>query len=292
MIALISCVFACALLVIAFKIFERFKISSLVAIVVNYFVAASINFIYDPSFTSIPQRMDEPWFLNGCILGGVFILNLIVMGLSTQKMGASVTSVASKMSLVITVIFTIIYFKESVNFLKIGGIVLAIVSVFFIVQINTKEMHRKFIFLPIILFIGGGFIDSFLKFNQEINISENDSELFAGVTFASAFVGGLIMLIVQLVRKKEIIDLKSVFAGLILGVINWLSIFMLLLTLKNSRLDSSTVYTYVNIGILLVVVASGVLIFKEKLRPIQWIGVVLAIGAIVLISIADVNKFI
>src|SRR5688572_11579425 len=238
MVELISCIIACASLVIAFKIFERFKISSLVAIVVNYLVAASINFIYEPSSVTIPERIHEPWFINACILGLVFIVNLFIMGLSTQKMGASVTSVASKMSPVLTVIFTIIYFKESADIVKIAGIILAIISVFFIVQINTKEMDRRFVFLPLILFIGGGFIDSFLKYNQHHYLKTEDLELlFAGVTFAAAFVGGSPILITRMLRGQEKINLRSIIGGVVLGVVNWLSIFTLLLTLKNPTWD-------------------------------------------------------
>jgi len=286
MVALIVCILSCAGLVIAFKVFEKFSISSLQAIVINYLVAAIINLCYAPGSATILEKINEPWFLNGCILGGVFIINLIIMGLSTQKMGASVTSVASKMSLVITVLFGIYYFNEEAGLFKIIGIILAVISVFFIVQINTKEINRKFIFLPLILFAGGGFIDSFINYNQKTVLNDSNSDLFAAVTFGVAFIGGLFMLIPRIITKKETINIKSIIAGVILGGVNWLTIFTLLLALEIPYWDSSTIYTTINIGILLTVVSCGVLVFKEKLTKVQWIGVLLAIGSIVLVSIA------
>lgn len=286
MVALIACILSCAGLVISFKIFEKFGISSLQAIVVNYIVAAIINLSYAPGASTMMEKINEPWFINGCILGGVFIVNLIIMGLSAQKMGASVTSVASKMSLVITVVFGVFYFKEEMGTFKIIGIILALISVFFIVQINTKEINRKFIFLPLILFIGGGFIDSFINYNKKTFLNDGNSDLFAAVTFGVAFIGGLLLLIPKVISKKEKLNIKSIGAGIILGAVNWLTIFTLLLALEIKNWDSSTIYTTINIGILLVVVSCGVLVFKEKLTKVQWMGVLLALASIVLVSIA------
>lgn len=286
MLDLILCIIACALLVIGFKIFEKLKITAFQAIVVNYGVASLIGFIYEPNSSQIIYQIHQPWFINGCILGLVFILNFYIMALSAQKIGASVTSVASKMSLVVTVLFGIFYLNELVNGFKIIGVLLALLSVFLIIQINSKELNKKFIVLPIILFWGGGFIDISLNYNQETYLKNGGSGLFSMTTFGAAFILGLIVLIYRLIAGKEIFKLKNIIGGIILGVVNWLSIFLLLRTLKNPAWDSSTAYTIINIGILLLVVIIGVLIFKERLNKKQWFGIVLALAAIILMSIA------
>jgi drug/metabolite transporter (DMT)-like permease len=162
-----------------------------------------------------------------------------------------------------------------------------LISVFLIVQINTKEINKKYILLPVILFVGGGFIDISLNYNQVVHLKEGGSGLFSTVTFSTAFLAGFILLIFQLIKKKEKIRFKNILGGTILGCINWFSIFFLLLALKNPQWDSSTIYTVVNIGILLLVVITGVLVFKEKLNSKQWIGVLLAFSAIILISLAS-----
>ena len=281
---LILCIIVCALLVIGFKIFEKLKIDSFQAIVVNYGVAGLIGFLYEPDSTTILSHINQSWFLNACILGIVFVISFYIMAKSTQKIGASVTSVASKMSLVITVLFGILYFHDAINAFKIIGIVIALASVFFIVQINPKEVNKKFIYLPVILFFGGGFIDISLNFNQVVHLKNINSGLFSTVAFTAAFIGGLMVLLYRLIAGKEKLRFKNIIGGIILGILNWLSIFLLLLTLKNPAWDSSTVYTIINIGVLLLVVFCGVLVFKEKLNTKQWIGICLAITAIVLIS--------
>ncbi len=288
MFELVFCIVACALLVIGFKIFEKLKIDAFQAIVVNYGTAGLIGFLVEPNSTTILNHIHQPWFLNGIILGIVFIINFYIMAQSTQKMGASVTSVASKMSLVITVFFGIIYFHESIDVYKIIGILLALASVLFIVQINPKEVNRKFIILPIILFFGGGFIDISLNYNQVVHLKEGGSGFFSMITFSAAFIAGFMVLIYRLISGKEEIRFKNIIGGIILGAINWFSIFLLLLTLKNPlwKDNSSTVYTIVNIGILLLVVLCGVFVFKEKLNRKQWLGIGLAVLAILMISLA------
>ena len=286
MVELVLCIIACALLVIGFKIFARLQISAFQAIVVNYGTAGLMGFLYEPGSAHILDKTGHQWFVNACILGGVFILNFYIMALSTQKIGASVTSVAGKMSLVITVLFGIIYFHEDVNMFKIIGVLLALASIFFVTQINTQEVDRKFIFLPLILFAGGGFIDISLNFNQVTHLKEGGSGLFSMTTFSSAFVIGMIILVYRMVKEQEKLHIKNIAGGIVLGIVNWFSIFLLLLTLKNPAWDSSTIYTIINIGILLLVVLCGVLVFKEKLNSRQWIGIALALTAIVFISFA------
>jgi len=284
MLELVLSVVACALLVIAFKVFEKLEIQSYPAIVINYGTAGLWGLLWLDHPEVIIHRIPEQWAINAIILGMVFVLNFYVMSLCTIKMGASVTSVASKMSLVITVLFGIIYFSESAGYIKIAGILLAIASVFFIIQIDTSTINKKYLFLPLILFVGGGFIDISLNFNQKVHLQPSESVLFATVTFLAAFVFGLFALIIQLLKRKNKLRWKEIVGGIILGTVNWFSIHFLFEALKKSGMDSSTAYTVINIGILLLVVSCGVLLFKEKLNKRQWIGIMLAFAAIALIS--------
>ena len=73
--------------------------------------------------------VDELWFYVALALGFLFIAIFNVMALTAQKNGLSVASVASKMSVIIPVLFGIIIYKESVGFYKILGIILALVAV-------------------------------------------------------------------------------------------------------------------------------------------------------------------
>jgi multidrug transporter EmrE-like cation transporter len=76
-----------------------------------------------------------------------------------------------------------------------------------------------------------------------------------------------------------------VIAGLVLGVPNYFSIYFIIKALKNG-MESSVVYPINHVGTVLFTSFLGVLIFKEKLIPKNYIGIVVAIVAIVMIAFA------
>lgn len=285
MIDITLCIIACALLVLGFKIFQKLGISAFQAIVINYGVAGLLGFILVEGSTNLNNAISSKWFVNACVLGFVFIFNFYILALSAQKLGASVTSVASKMSLVVTILFGVLYFGDVITPVKLIGIVLALGSIFLITQIRKQSDAGRYLWLPIVLFLGGGFIDIFLNFNQTVHFPNGGVALFSTYLFSSAFIFGLVTIIPRIVLKKEQFNLKSVIGGVLLGLVNWYSIFFLMASLKTPGWDSSTVYTVVNIGIVVVSVIAGVIVFREKLSRLQWLGIVIALIAITLISV-------
>jgi len=112
-----------SIIFVVFKLFSRFKINTLHAIVVNYFTASTLGLLlYNGAITiaSVPQ---QDWFFSAVALGFLFILIFNLMALTTQRSGLSVVSVATKMSVVIPILFGILYYKESLGFFKTTGII-------------------------------------------------------------------------------------------------------------------------------------------------------------------------
>src|SRR5690606_2669635 len=92
----LSILFATVLYVI-FKLFTRFKINTLHAIVVNYFVAFTMGFTTSSVAISPAVIYQSPWFLGALVLGLLFIFIFNIMAVTAQRNGLSVVSVASKM---------------------------------------------------------------------------------------------------------------------------------------------------------------------------------------------------
>ena len=101
---------------IIFKYFEKFKVTTFTAIVINYLFACITGFLAVKEGISIDRIISSPWFFNSVFLGIVFISLFNLMALTAQKLGPSVASIANKMALVIPVTFAIFYFQDSVNF--------------------------------------------------------------------------------------------------------------------------------------------------------------------------------
>ena len=99
-----------------------------------------------------------------------------------------------------------------------------------------------------------------------------------------AFITGLFVLGFQAVKGTLKITFKNIIAGVALGVPNYFSIYFLIQALRGNGLESSTVFTINNVAIVMFSTILGIVIFKEKLIPKNWLGVALAIISIILVA--------
>tara|TARA_R110001599_G_scaffold8439_5_gene40926 strand:+ start:2365 stop:3228 length:864 start_codon:yes stop_codon:yes gene_type:complete len=283
---LLSVFFSTSLFVI-FKYFDIYKIDTLKAIVVNYIVAFILGFVLAEESITFANIPDQPWFFGALVLGLLFVSIFFVMALTAQRNGVSVVSVAGKMSVVIPIIFGVILYNESLSTIKIIGIILAIVAVYLASVKNNLEKHKKAgLLLPVILFLGSGAIDTTLKYVEINFVSENEVSIFSGSLFGFAGVFGLIILLFKTIQKREVFGVKNLIAGIVLGIPNYYSIVFLIKALQTKGIESSTLFTINNVGIVVVSTLVGLLIFKESFSLKNKIGIALAVIGIVLVAVA------
>jgi drug/metabolite transporter (DMT)-like permease len=288
MLFLILSILSSSAIMIIFKLYDRFKVNTSDAIVINYWVAAALSFILDPTGIAVHGASVQPWFYNAMIMGILFITLFNVIGLSTQKIGVSVTSVANKMSLIMPVLFAVFFLNDSVNFIKISGIIIALFSVFLTTRSDQRsDIDQRYVFFPLIVFIGSGFIDTFFKYNEEFTLGKNGLEPFLAWIFLTASVLGLGVLIVQFIRHKKIPNKKALIGGLVLGIPNYFSVFFLVKSLGLPGIESSVVFPVNNMSIVAVSALAGIFFFREKVSKINLIGVVLCLLAIACIAFSE-----
>lgn len=288
MIFLIFSILISSALYVIFKYFGVFKVDSVQAIVVNYLVAGATGLIMtdmDMGFTGLP--LDVVLFAGG--MGILFFSIFNVMALTAQRNGVSVAAVASKMALVIPVFFGVVLFQESLGVYKFFGVIIGLISVYFVsVKAANTQSLKAYLGLPLLLFLGSGLIDTGLKYAQEVLISNRQEAVFSASIFFAAFVFGMLYLLFSLLygkRTTALLNPKNIVAGVVLGIPNFFSIFFLLKALQ-SGVDGIVVFTINNIGIVLLSTLFGVLIFKEFLKKKNWIGIGLAVAAIGLIALS------
>jgi len=272
-------------LFVVFKLFEVLKINTLQAIIINYLVASILGFYLSDIPINLQQITQESWFYGAFLLGILFISVFNLMALTSQRNGLSVASVASKMSLVIAVLFGIVYYKESANYIKVMGIVLALIAVYLTsIKEEKKEVLKKSSLLfPVLLFLGSGFIDTSLKFIETSYVREGGVPIFSATIFAFAFLFGLLFFVVKIVKGDVQFHYKNVLGGILLGVPNYFSIVYLLKALSAESMQSSTAFTLNNVGIVILSTLLGLLLFKEKLSAKNWLGVLIAIVGVYLV---------
>lgn len=286
MIYLILSVLSSVVIFVVFKLFDRFKINILHAIVVNYIVACASGLIAYDSPISISEIVNYDWFYYTLALGALFIVVFNLMGITTQRSGLSVVSVATKMSVVVPILFGLFYYKESFGYLKIIGVLLALIAVY-LTSIKSKEgivFERKTLIFPLLVFIGSGIIDTSLKYLENSFVAENDVPIFSSTIFGSAGIIGILILIYLAIQGKFKFEFKNVLGGIALGIPNYCSIYFLVKALRSSILDSSGIFTVNNVAVVMVSTLIGILLFQEKLSSKNWIGIVLAIASIFLVA--------
>ncbi len=291
MIYLLGSILVFTFIFIVFKLFERFKINTLQAIVVNYIVAfatsvAAYNNQIGIKSISISKIIEMDWFYYTFGLGFLFIIVFVFIAKVTQFNGLSVASVATKMSVIIPIIFGLIYYKESLGLSKGLGILFALAAVY-LVSVKSKDfikLQKKDVYLPILVLLGSGIIDTSIKFLEEAYIDENDISLFSSIIFLSAAILGILIVGYQLFAKSIKLEIKNIIGGIALGVPNYFSIYFLVKALRSDILESSGIFVVNNVAIVTLSTIAGIILFKEKLLAKNWVGISLAILSIILIS--------
>jgi len=233
------------------------------------------------------------WIPVSILIGFLFIVMFFLVARSSNEAGISVTTVASKMSVVFPISFSMMIDpSDQLTLLKSAAVFATLTGVMLTIYEPGKSLQaRKRTFLPLVLFIGMGLVDSLVKFAQHSYVSDRETALFSAVLFTMAFLTGMVILPF---RKEGISEFKKKAVwwwGLLLGIVNFGSIYLMVSALNHvneygSRIDSSIIYGANNIGIVSLSVLAGLVIFHEKLRTVNWIGIGISAGAIVLFSIS------
>ncbi len=265
-----------------FKLFNKYNINTLQAIVVNYITACICGSLLYEGQIRPSEIIQTDWFFAAIGLGFLFIAIFNVMALTAQKNGLSVASVASKMSVIIPVIFGIYVYNESIGSQKIIGIILALIAVY-LTSVKQKDdaILTQSIYLPIILFFGSGIIDTSVN-----HFAPDDGiPIFSATIFGIAAIIGFVILGYRTIKHKEYFKLKSVPFGITLGIVNYCSIYFLLKALRVDGFESSSLFTINNVAIVAISTLIGLLLFKEKISSKNWIGILIALVSIILVTL-------
>lgn len=271
--------FCMALLYFIFKVFERREVPLLPAIVVNYFTAALCGAIVTSPW---PGGIPSTLLLPAAGLGLLFITIFYLTALSTQRAGVAATSVAGKMSLVLTVLFTVIFMHERPTEMGWAGIVLALIAVPLASCTIGAPGARGAWVLPTLLFFGNAAIDISLNLVQRNLLEPRTEAMFPMLVFAVAGLLGLAYLRLRS-QHAALAQPKALVGGLLLGTVNYASLYFLVAALARSGFGTSSVFPLMNIGVILFSTAIGLFLLRDRLSRVQWAGIALAVLAMVMI---------
>ncbi len=281
-------IFLSSLIFVLFKVFPRFKIDTFQAIVFNYISAFLCGYILYGSDLKEEAWENTNWIFYVVLAALLFISLFVLMGKSAQKNGMAITSVAVKMSMAVSVLGMVFIYNEQLPFFKIIAILLAFSGVI-LVSFSKKSIDSKqqTWWMLLILFFGSGILDLLLNYVQKTQVDVISTALFSAFGFGLASLIGLGILIAQIIRRRTRIEFRNVIGGVILGVPNFFSIFLLMRAYNSVTWSDSSVLAVINVAIVCISTFLGTLIFSEKISWAKGLGLCCSLLAIYLFYLVN-----
>jgi drug/metabolite transporter (DMT)-like permease len=221
-------------------------------------------------------------WLPSALLGVLFVSIFSLQGLSAQRAGAARTTIAGRMSLVLTVLGIVLLFHERITMLSIIGIGVAIVGLLLTTASSKGETDKRSWILPSLIFLGCGAADVIVNAAQRVRTTSLNEAAFTTMCFGGASTVSAIVLTVRGPRAA-LAHRRTWIGGIVLGIVNYASLLFLVLALGEGALPASSIFPLMNIVAILFATTAGITLFKERLSVRQWIGIACCITALVLI---------
>lgn len=286
---LIICILTNTVIGFIFKMFPKYGVNTLQAIVVNYFVCVTMAGLVLGEFPIVSNVHQTEWFPFALFLGFIFITGFNITALSFQKLGVTLTTIMQKMSLLLTVPVSIYMYNEDINAWKIFGLLAGLIAIYLTNQPNKEELDKAknlpkwMIILPIIVWLISVCIETVLQYVETKILGGMGGLNFVATLFGIAGMVGLITVIVGLVSGRLVFSYKNIIAGIVLGVPNFFSIYLIIVAISEGW-EGSKFFPYNNISIITLSAVMAYLFFSEKLSKVNMAGVALAVSAIWMIS--------
>ncbi|WP_237487954.1 EamA/RhaT family transporter [Hufsiella arboris] len=263
---------------------KRYQIDISQAVTWNYLAAILLTLVFfrpnlGVSVTSGPLSI---YLLLGILLPSLFM----IIGLAIRFTGIVRTDVAQRLSLFVPLLASFFFFGESLNALKLTGIIVGLTAVVCSIPWTEKSTRNEnssySIILLLTVFIGMGLIDVLFK-QVALNktVPYTSSLLYI---YLLSFIISMIILVSLFLAKKIRFHWINVFCGLILGLFNFGNILFYLKAHQAESARPSLIFTSMNIGVIAIGALVGLIIFKEKLSTLNKVGIALALISIIILS--------
>ena len=284
---LLFSILSSSLIFVIFRLFPRYRVNTFHAIVFNYFTAFACGILLFGNELS-SNSFNGDWPLFAVIAGILFITLFILMGLSSQQNGVALTSIAGKMSIAVSFMLMLFLYHEPFTFLKMLGIMLAFSGIFLITWNgrSTVSESQGSLWMLVTLFFGSGILDLILNYVQKYHLENLSASLFSAFGFGIAGVIGFLIMLYQIFSGKSQFHFRNILAGIVLGIPNYFSIYLLMASYKSVSWGDTTVLTIINVSVVLISSVIGFIAFKELVNTKKIVGILAAVTAILVLYFA------
>ncbi len=262
---------------------ESRKLNTIRVLTVNYLVASAVALtvsIYIGGDVVNSDQMIQPILLAG-VVGVIFIANFYFYSKSVFHNGVGISIAAMRISLIIPVLLSTIWYLEFLSPYQWLGVFLVFTTLFLLLPRKKSiefELKKETGWLLLLLFLGTGVGDASLKVFESEFSDIMGKELFMGSVFLTAFIIGLLTL---LIRRELQFTLNEIKLGIAIGIPNLLTSIFLIMALE--RMSGAVVYSSVNVLTVLGGTLIGIIFWKDHFTKTQWIGILLTVVSILLL---------
>jgi drug/metabolite transporter (DMT)-like permease len=285
MIYLIFSVITNAAIYWLFKYFEQIEAKIFETIVFNYIVAFTCGIFFVPNVPeAIHSALQFPiWSVAGLIMGSLFISVFYFMAITAKKSGIAMATLSSKMSLVLAVIVLAFLGEGEITLLKAIALMIAMFGLYLFSVDRKSKFNKDMLLYPVILMLGSTCVDTSIAYFPEYTSNENELYLFKCLPFLGAGIIGISILLYKMIFKKETFPLKELGTGILLGFVNYGSIFFTIEFYHSGWMPESTALPVNNLLVLVTGSIGAVFIFKEKINRRKIQGLIICILALILL---------
>lgn len=276
LIASISCSVAVSVLL---KLARKYHIHIGQVIALNYLMAITLCIVLlAPQAQPLLQASTVDYVVIaalGLLLPSVFF----IMAQAVAQAGIVLSDAAQRLSLVLPLLAAVLIFAEPMQLSTAGGIVLGIGALLCLSlggssRSNHSSTAPTKIGYLLGVWVGYGVIDILFKQLARSGLALGSSLL---ATFSLAAVVIVVVLLVQRVQWR----LMAMGVGLVLGILNFGNIYFYIRAHQHYPENPSLVFVAMNIGVISLGTLVGAGVFKEKLHPVHYLGLALAIAAVI-----------
>lgn len=251
------------------------------SIAVNYLVAITLCFVLlKPDFKGqgiieIVQTNPSAYlfFALGILLPTVFLIQAKAL----EFAGIIRTDAAQRLSLFLPVLAAFTLFGEAVTTNKLVALLLAFGALGCLLWKSNEGMAKggKIAMISLALvWLGYGVNDILFK-----QMAKTGSAF--PLTLVISFIFAACVMFIYLLLKRTQWHIPSVATGLLLGVLNFGNILFYIQAHQAMKDDPTLVFTGMNLGVICGGTLIGAFIFREKINKLNYLGVAIAVVAII-----------
>lgn len=278
-----------------FKVAGRRRMDRIELLTANYLaaVAVAIPLLYFDGGAGAGLDLSRGLLALGSITGALFIAGFFLLSLATDLAGMGLAVGVMRVSVVVPFVASWLIWDEVPSVAQGAGLVLAGIAFFMIARKDRPETPAlmpaggsdvaplKVFGVLALVFLTGGLVDTMMKTFDEGYGADNSRALFLLLIFGVAFLIGLVIKLRDY-RRGDRPEPRTLLWGALLGVVNYGSVEFLLGAIR--VLSGPFVFPANNIAIVIGAALLGVFFWHERLSRLNWLGLVMASIALVLLN--------